>query len=91
MTRCLQENEGAIGYIDSAHGHEELLNEIKIKNGDGRFLTSKESGDEGIQAAAVDMESVPDSVYGDFSEVAYYNEVSNGHDILLRRGALLKR
>lgn len=75
MTRCIQENEGAIGYIDSAHGHEELLTEIRILNGDGdRYLTSKEVGDEGIQAAATDLSLVPDSTAGDFSEVAFYNE-----------------
>ncbi|KAL7529171.1 hypothetical protein ACHAXR_004982 [Thalassiosira sp. AJA248-18] len=74
MTTCIRENEGAIGYIDASHGHEALLNEIKLKNGDGRFLTSKESGIEGIQAAAVDLSEVPDQADGDFSNVAYYNE-----------------
>lgn len=75
MANCLQDNEGAIGYIDAAHGHEALLTEIRLSNADGRFLTSKDAGDEGVQQAAVDLSDVPDSADGDFSEVAFYNMV----------------
>ena len=76
MTTCIVENEGAIGYVDAAHGIEEGLNEIKLKNGDDIFLTSQEAGVEGIQAAAVDLSDAPDSADGDFSNVAFYNKVS---------------
>ena len=75
MTDCLVENAYAIGYIDSAHGHEEDLNEIKLSNGDGIFLTAKEAGVNGIQAAALDLSAVPDSADGDFSTMAFYNKV----------------
>ena len=75
MTACLVDNEGAIGYIDSAHGHEEGLNEIALSNGDGVFLTTKDAGVEGIQAAATDLSDAPDSADGDFSSVAFYNKV----------------
>lgn len=75
MTDCLVENAYAIGYIDSAHGHEEDLNEIKLSNGDGIFLTAKEAGVNGIQAAASDLSAVPDSADGDFSTMAFYNKV----------------
>jgi len=75
MANCLQDNEGAIGYIDAAHGHEALLTEIRLSNADGRFLTSKDAGNEGVQQAAVDLSDVPDSADGDFSEVAFYNMV----------------
>ena len=75
MTDCLVENEGAIGYIDSAHGHEEDLNEIKLENGDGLFLTAKEAGTEGIQAAARDSSKAPESADGDWSNLAFYNMV----------------
>lgn len=75
MTSCIENNEGAIGYIDAAHGHEALLNEIRVRNGDGRYLTSKEAGIEGVQAAAADLSSVPDTAFGDFTNVAYYNKV----------------
>jgi len=74
MTDCIVENEGAIGYIDVAHAHEEGLNEIKLRNGDGNFLTSKEAGVEGIQEAAKDLSDAPDSADGDFSNVAFYNK-----------------
>lgn len=74
MSDCIRNNPGAIGYIDAAHGHEELLTEIRLKNGDGRFLTTIDAGVEGIQAAAVDLSAVPDTADGDFSNVAYYNE-----------------
>lgn len=75
MTSCIKDNEGAIGYLDAAHGHEELLTEISLKNGDGLFVTSKEVGVEGVQAA-VDLSLVPTSADEDFSEVAFYNKVS---------------
>ena len=75
MTKCIVGNEGAIGYIDAAHGHEEGLNEIRLRNGDGNFLTSAEAGAAGVQTAAKDLSKVPDSADGDFSDVAYYNEV----------------
>ena len=79
MTDCIVENPGAIGYIDSAHGHEAMLNEIRLKNYDGTFLTSVEAGVEGIQRAAQDTSQdagIPAKADGDFSEVAYYNMVS---------------
>ena len=75
MTACIKDNEGAIGYLDAAHGHEELLTEISIANGDGRFLTSKAVGAEGVQAA-VDLAAVPTSADEDFSDVAFYNKAS---------------
>jgi len=74
MTKCIVGHEGAIGYIDAAHGHEEGLNEIRLRNGDGNFLTSAEAGTAGVQTAAKDLSKVPDSADGDFSNVAYYNE-----------------
>ncbi|KAL7518311.1 hypothetical protein ACHAWX_003156 [Stephanocyclus meneghinianus] len=74
MTDCLLENEGAIGYIDSAHGHEEDLLEIALSNADGVFLTAKDAGVEGIQAAAADLSNAPASADGDFSSLAFYNK-----------------
>ena len=75
MSDCIQSNDGSIGYVDAAHGHEAMLTEIRISNKDGRFLTSKDAGDTGIQEAAVDLSDVPDAADGDFSEVAFYNMV----------------
>eukprot|EP00571_Detonula_confervacea_P013211 CAMPEP_0172298406 /NCGR_PEP_ID=MMETSP1058-20130122/1078_1 /TAXON_ID=83371 /ORGANISM="Detonula confervacea, Strain CCMP 353" /LENGTH=485 /DNA_ID=CAMNT_0013007681 /DNA_START=13 /DNA_END=1470 /DNA_ORIENTATION=+ len=73
MTACIRQNEGSIGYIDAAHGIEEGLTEIRLENGDGKFLTSADAGDAGVQAAAVDLSKVPDKADGDFSEVEFYN------------------
>lgn len=75
MTACIQDNKGAIGYIDAAHGLEAGLTEIRLKNGDGRFLTTEDAQVTGIQAAALDLADVPDSADGDFSEVKFYNMV----------------
>ena len=76
MADCLVENEGAIGYIDSAHGHEVGLFEIALSNGDGIFLNAKDAGVEGVQAAAADLSNAPASADGDFSSLAFYNKVS---------------
>lgn len=74
MTKCIENNEGAIGYIDAAHGIEAGLNEIRLKNRDEIFLTSAEAGVTGVQDAAKDLSALPASADGDFSNVAYYNE-----------------
>jgi len=74
MTSCIEDNSGAIGYIDAAHGHEAGLNEIRLKNGDGFFLTSAEAAKEGVQAAAEDTSMMPADAFGDFTDVAYYNK-----------------
>lgn len=71
---CISENEGAIGYMDAYHGNKEGLNEIKLRNGDGNFLTSREAGVEGVQAAAIDLSNVPNDIYEDYSGVSFYNQ-----------------
>ena len=73
MTSCLKDNEGSIGYIDAAHGHENGLTEIRVRNGDGRYLTTVESGVAGVQEAATDLAAAPATADGDFSDVAFYN------------------
>ena len=73
MTACLKNNEGSIGYIDAAHGHENGLTEIHVRNGDGRYLTTVESGVVGVQEAATDLSAAPPTADGDFSDVAFYN------------------
>ena len=73
MTACLKDNEGSVGYIDAAHGHENGLTEIRVRNGDGRYLTTVESGVAGVQEAATDLAAAPATADGDFSDVAFYN------------------
>mmetsp|Transcript_16297 Transcript_16297/g.27811 ORF Transcript_16297/g.27811 Transcript_16297/m.27811 type:complete len:561 (-) Transcript_16297:411-2093(-) len=74
MASCLRDNGGSIGYLDAFDGHNEGLSEIRLMNSDGRFLTSKEAGIEGIQAAATDLSNFPVSADGDFSNVSLMNQ-----------------
>ena len=74
MAECIQGNEGSIGYMDAAHGHEALLTEIRVENGDGNFLTSVDAGVEGVRAA-VDTNLVPLAADEDFSSMEFYNMV----------------
>lgn len=74
MAECIQSNEGSIGYVDAAHGHEALLTEIRVKNGDGNFLTSIDAGVEGV-LAAVDADLIPLAADEDFSAMEFYNMV----------------
>ena len=74
MAECIQSNEGSIGYVDAAHGHEALLTEIRVENGDGNFLTSIDAGVEGVRAA-VDADLIPLAADEDFSAMEFYNMV----------------
>ena len=74
MTSCIRDNEGAIGYIDAGHGHEEGLVEIELQNADGTFLSSKRAGEEGGIGGAAKV-GVPASADEDFSGVKLLNQV----------------
>ena len=74
MTSCIRDNEGAIGYIDAGHGHEEGLVEIELQNADGAFLSSKRAGEEGGIGGAAKV-GVPASADEDFSGVKLLNQV----------------
>jgi len=76
MTSCIRDVEGAIGYIDAGHGHDEGLIEVAVKNKDGNYLTSLQAGPNGIgQAAlqALDLGILPSSSFDDYSEVHLLN------------------
>lgn len=72
MTKCIQETEGTIGYIDAGHGINAGLNEIKLKNFDGEILSSAEAAAQGGIAAA-ENGALPDSASDDFSQVNLLN------------------
>lgn len=73
MTSCIRNNPGAIGYIDSGHGHAEGLVEIELQNKDGYFLSSKEAAARGgIGSAAGAIPTSPDA---DFGSVDLLNRV----------------
>eukprot|EP00545_Synedropsis_sp_CCMP1620_P002970 CAMPEP_0119003742 /NCGR_PEP_ID=MMETSP1176-20130426/739_1 /TAXON_ID=265551 /ORGANISM="Synedropsis recta cf, Strain CCMP1620" /LENGTH=507 /DNA_ID=CAMNT_0006955367 /DNA_START=80 /DNA_END=1603 /DNA_ORIENTATION=+ len=73
MTACIRDIPGTIGYIDAGHGHSEGLVEIELKNKNGKFLSSKEAGRDGIGAAAANAD-LPSSADMDFSNVELLNQ-----------------
>lgn len=73
MTECIRDTPGTIGYIDAGHGHSEGLVEIELKNKDGKFLSSKEAGREGIGAAAAEAD-LPARADMDFGDVELLNQ-----------------
>ena len=73
MSKFIEENEGAIGYIDAGHGHEHGLSEVALLNKDGVYLTTKTAD---IGAAATVALAVPDylpAASADWSGVNLYN------------------
>lgn len=56
MTKCIRDNKGSIGYLDSGHGWSEGLLEVDIENKSGYFLTSRSAHNfGGIQKAVEDV------------------------------------
>merc|ERR1740130_986802 len=73
MSKFIEENEGAIGYIDAGHGHEHGLSEVALRNKDGKYLTTKTAD---IGAAATVALAAPDylpAASADWSGVNLYN------------------
>ena len=58
----------AIGYIDSGHGHDDGLSEIKLQNAAGHYIDSAEAGEKGVMAAAAAAD-FPTESDGDWSAV----------------------
>eukprot|EP00567_Pseudictyota_dubia_P004827 CAMPEP_0197449192 /NCGR_PEP_ID=MMETSP1175-20131217/20314_1 /TAXON_ID=1003142 /ORGANISM="Triceratium dubium, Strain CCMP147" /LENGTH=503 /DNA_ID=CAMNT_0042981225 /DNA_START=37 /DNA_END=1548 /DNA_ORIENTATION=+ len=71
MTACIRDNEGAIGYIDAGHGHEEGLTEIELLNADGNYISSKRAAENGGIGDAAG--GTPGSADADFGEVKLLN------------------
>merc|ERR1740130_279420 len=73
MSKFIEENEGAIGYIDAGHGHEHGLSEVALRNKDGKYLTTKTAN---IGAAATVALAAPNylpAASADWSGVNLYN------------------
>lgn len=70
VTTCIQENAGAIGYIDSGHGVTAGLSEVRLRNAiSGEFFHSQ-------QATVVDAlttDVLPPSPTDDFSTASFLN------------------
>lgn len=79
MTACINEERGTIGYIDSGHGHAQGLQEIKLKNADGNYISSKESAERDGIMAATESAGLPEQLDGSFANVNLLNRVSRSH------------
>jgi hypothetical protein len=70
VTTCIEENIGAIGYIDSGHGLTAGLSEVRLRNAiSGEFFNSQESTI--VDALRTDI--LPDAPTDDFSAVSFLN------------------
>jgi hypothetical protein len=70
VTTCIEENVGAIGYIDSGHGVTAGLSEVRLRNAiSGQFFSSPEATI--LEALTTDV--FPDSPTDDFSAVSFLN------------------
>jgi ABC-type phosphate transport system substrate-binding protein len=73
MSSALQAVPYGIGYIDSGHGHDDGLKEVKLQNLAGNFVDSLSVGEAGVLAAA-DAATLPDNAWGDWGEVNLINQ-----------------
>jgi hypothetical protein len=70
VTTCLQDNSGAIGYIDSGHGISAGLEEVRLQNAvSGEFFHSQQA----TIVEAITTEKLPSSPTDDFSQVSFLN------------------
>ena len=75
MSDFIQDNEGAIGYIDAGHGHSAGLGEVALQNRDGFYLTTRTAdiGAAGSIALSASPSVIPASAGADFSAVNLYD------------------
>lgn len=73
---CLSWKVGAIGYIDAGHGHSKGLGEVKLKNLDGLYLSTKEANLAATASAALSATPsvIPADSSADFSSVNLYDQ-----------------
>mmetsp|Transcript_18373 Transcript_18373/g.39525 ORF Transcript_18373/g.39525 Transcript_18373/m.39525 type:complete len:508 (-) Transcript_18373:827-2350(-) len=78
MSDYIAENDFAIGYIDSGHGHDEDLSEVALQNKEGFYLTTLEAD---IGAAATEAlaqgETFPTDPTASFALVNLYDMPGN--------------
>jgi len=74
MTKCVRQNAGAIGYLDSGHGWSEELAEVSLKNEDGKYLTSADAYSKGGITYAASSGVTPDRADLDWSSVEFLNK-----------------
>jgi hypothetical protein len=72
MVACVDGTPGAIGYMESGHGHGAGLEEIDLQNRAGTWLNSETAAQQGGIAAA-EGDNIPTSLDADFSKVSLLN------------------
>ena len=74
MSQYIEENAGAIGYVDAGHGHERGLSEVALRNMDGVYLTTNEADIGAAATVALDQGGlIPLNATADWSAVNLYN------------------
>ena len=74
MSTFIEENEGAIGYIDAGHGHEHGLSEVALLNKHGVYLTTKTADIGAAATVALNQGGlIPTDPSADWSSVNLYN------------------
>lgn len=74
MINCIASHEGAIGYVEAGRGWAELQ-EVHLRNSDGRFLTSQVAAKEGGIVSATLNKTFPSSNDQDFGAMEFFDEV----------------
>jgi len=70
VTKCILDNEGAIGYIDAGHGQSANLQEIELENDEDTLLNSKTAAENGgILAAEAGV--LPETADANFANGRY--------------------
>ncbi len=73
MTACIEENENALAYIETGHGVDAGIPEVRIENLDGRYLTAIEAVENGGLSQEEQASLFPPEATGDFSGVSFIN------------------
>ena len=78
MLQCIANNNGAIGYIESGRGWADL-EEIQLKNNDGRYISSFVAAKEGGIMSATLNKTFPSTYDQDFGAMEFFDEVNILH------------
>eukprot|EP00551_Chaetoceros_affinis_P009777 CAMPEP_0203682888 /NCGR_PEP_ID=MMETSP0090-20130426/47220_1 /ASSEMBLY_ACC=CAM_ASM_001088 /TAXON_ID=426623 /ORGANISM="Chaetoceros affinis, Strain CCMP159" /LENGTH=474 /DNA_ID=CAMNT_0050552005 /DNA_START=42 /DNA_END=1463 /DNA_ORIENTATION=+ len=78
MVECINEANGAIGYLESGHGWAESLQEISLQNLDGNYVTSKEAYLNGGITGAASEAMTPINAAHDWSKVDFIDKGGKG-------------
>jgi len=74
MLGCIANNQGAIGYLDAGRGWS-VLQEVRLRNSDGRFITSQVAAKEGGIVSSTFNKTFPSSNDLDFGSMEFFDEV----------------